>query len=302
MSIDKEYWKRYYQFWDGFVKDWFKSGAKPQGKVPKLYREIVDFNANELPEPYLGNPKSGVDAVFLNLNPGMSVKGKYGAFKGKNLEATKFYSNINNPPDGWLIREFRDAAKCSYREFVAKWSCLNPELRGHEFEVCGVNWWQGNNSAKVGGRMSWVRQIYGNAELCPSRVFAPEICPFHSPKFPTSRLQNLTDFIREHVIDPAAMAVIENSLPFAVAVGKSYVNVLSNMGAQLEDEWSSSRPMRGWPKNDNGDCKKRTYKLYSVNVDRVGCAKFLVTYAQGGNNPPSEEFKPVETAIRQDIA
>ena len=302
MTIDKKYWKQYNKFWDDFVKCWFSSGGNPQDGVSELYREVVDFNADELPEPYLGNPEAGVDAVFLNLNPGMSVKGKYGAFTGKNLEATKFYSNLNKQPDGWLIKEFRDVAECSYKKFVAKWSCLNPELRGREFEVCGVNWWQGNDPEKVGGRMSWVRQIYDNAELCPSRVFAPEICPFHSPKFPTSGLRNLTDFIREHVIVPAAMAVIENGLPFAVSVGKSYVNVLANIGAQLEEAWSSSTTMKGWPRKDNGDCKKRTYKLYSLHVDGVGCAKFLVTYAQGGNNPPSDEFKPVEAFICKLIA
>jgi len=302
MAINKKYWKQYSEFWDEFVKHWFLSGANPQGRVSELYSEVVDFNADELPEPYLGDPRNGVDAVFLNLNPGMSVKGKYGAFKDKNLEATKFYSNINNQPNGWLIKEFKDTAKCSYREFIARWSCLNPKLRGHEFEVCGVNWWQGNDPEKIGGRMSWVRQIYGDDELCPSRVFAPEICPFHSPKFPTSRLQNLAGFIGEHVIVPAAMAVIENGLPFAVAVGESYVNVLSNIGAQLENDWSSSAPVKGWPKRNNGDNKKRTYKLYSLNIDRIGCARFLVTYAQGGNNPPSEDFKPIEAAIRQYVA
>ena len=300
MAIDKKYWKRYSEFWDDFVKHWFLSGANPRDSVSELYREVVDFNADELPEPYLGNPEFGVDAVFLNLNPGMSVNGKYGAFKGKNLEATKFFSNINAPA-GWLIREFKDIANCSYKDFVARRSSLDPKLRGHEFEVCGVDWWQGNNPEKVTGRMTWVRQIYGNDELCPSRVFAPEICPFHSPKFPTNGLQKLTGFIGEHVIVPAAVAVIENDLPFAVAVGKSYVNVLTNIGAQLENAWSSSAPVNEWPKKNNGDYKKRTYKLYSLTVDCVGCARFLVTYAQGGNNPPCGEFKPVEAAIRRYI-
>ena len=33
-------------------------------------------------------------------------------------------------------------------------------------------------------------------------------------------------------------------------------------------------------------------------VDGVGCAKFLVTYAPGGNNPPRADFAPVEATIR----
>ena len=295
---NKTYWDDYYQFWDTFVQDWFQSGAKPHGETAKLYGEVVDFNADELPEPYLGDPKAGVDAVFLNLNPGMSVKGKYGSFKGKNLEATKYYSNLDKP-FGWLIREFRNAANCSYKEHIKKWSCLNPNLRGQDPEVCGVDWWQGSDPNKVGGRMKWVRQIYGDNQLCPSRVFAPEICPFHSPRFPTNRLQNLTGFIRAHVIVPAARAVIENGLPFAVAVGKSYAEVLTALGARQEKEWSSKTPMKGWPKNQSGSPVNRTYGLFSFDVDGVGCARFLVTCAPGGNNPPRADFALVEAAIRQ---
>ena len=293
---NENYWNEYYQFWNEFVRKWFESAANPQDEVSKLYREVVSFNADELPDPYLGDPKAGVDAVFLNLNPGMSVKGKYGTFKGKNLEATKYYSNIDKPI-GWLIREFRDAA--SYSKYITKWSCLNPLLRGHEPEVCGVDWWQGSDPNIVGGRMKWVRKIYGNDQLCPSRVFAPEICPFHSPSFPTNRLWNLTGFIREHVIVPAARAVIENGLPFAVAVGKPYAEVLTALGARLEREWSPRTPMKGWPKNQKDNPVNRTYGLYSFDIDGVGCARFLVTYAPGGNNPPRADFAPVEATIRQ---
>lgn len=293
---NENYWNEYCQFWNEFVRKWFEGGANPQDEVSKLYREVVAFNAGELPDPYLGDPKVGVDAVFLNLNPGMSVRGMYGAFKGKNLEATKYFSNIDNP-DGWLIREFRNAE--SYRQYITKWSCLNPSLRGHEPEVCGVDWWQGSDPDTVGGRMKWVRQIYGEDQLCPSRVFAPEICPFHSPKFPTSRLERLIGFIKERVIVPAARAVIENELPFAVAVGKSYAEVLTALGARQEKEWSSKTPMKGWPKNQSGSPVNRTYGLYSFDVDGVGCARFLVTYAPDGNNPPRADFAPVEAVIRQ---
>ena len=290
------YWNKYYQFWDDFVQNWFESRAKPQDKVSKLYREVVDFNADELPEPYLGDPQGGVDAVFLNLNPGMSVKGKYGTYKGKNLEATKFYSNIGKPT-GWLIREFTAAG--TYRRYITKWSCLNPMLRKYDPEVCGVEWWQGNDPENVGGRMKWVRQVYGNKHLCPSRVFAPEICPFHSPKFPTNGLRNLTTFIKDHVIVPASRAVIENELPFAIAVGAPYAKVLSTLGAHLENEWTFTTTVAAWPKKKNGEHIHRTYKLYTLNIEDIGCARFLVTYAPGGNIPPRQEFKSVETVIRK---
>ncbi len=147
--------------------------------------------------------------------------------------------------------------------------------------------------------MKWVRQIYGNDQLCPSRVFAPEICPFHSARFPTNRLGNLKEFIKDHVIIPAARAVFENGLPFAVAVGKPYAEALTALGARLEREWSPKTPMKGWPKNHKGDLVNRTYGLFSFDADGVGCARFLVTCAPGGNNPPRADFALVEAAIRQ---
>ena len=293
--INKVYWNEYYNFWDKFVKNWFESGADPKDEVSRLYKEIVtceryDFNIDELPEPYQGDPRSGVDAVVLNLNPGMSQIGHYGAYKGKDLEATKFYRNIDvsdeSVPSGWLIRRFRDEAKCSYRDYVSKLSCLNPELRGHEPEVCGVDWWQGNDKDKVGGRMEWIRQIYGKNQLCPSRVFAPEICPFHSKSFPTDDFQKLKSFINKRVIAPTVMAVIENNLPFAVAVGKSYANVLTALGAQMMKEWSYKSPIEGWPSTGFW---KRTYQLYSINVPNCQSAYIIVTWAKEAYGLPAPE-------------
>ena len=122
--INETYWNDYYNFWDTFVKDWYDFISR--GKTISE-RAFVSFgrasciNVDELPEPYLGSPVGNVEAVFLNLNPGMCQKGKYGIKKKKNLEATKFYSNIDKPdesvPNGWLIKEFSDEAKCSYKEF-----------------------------------------------------------------------------------------------------------------------------------------------------------------------------------------
>ena len=306
--INEAYWNEYYVFWDNFVKDWFESGADPKDEVSSLYRKIVtrekyDFNIDELPEPYQGDPRSGVDAVVLNLNPGMSQKGHYGAYKGEDLEATKFYSNIDVPselvPSGWQIKKFRDEAKCSYRNYVTNWSCLNPKLRGHEPEVCGVDWWQGSDPRTVGGRMKWVRQIYGKDQLCPSRIFAPEICPFHSKSFPTNGFQELTSFISEHVIVPTVMAVVENNLPFAVAIGKAYAKVLTKLGAHMKKEWSYKSPIEGWPSTGFW---KRTYQLYSINVPNCRSVYIIVTWARAYGLPaPEEAFRSIEKQILEFI-
>jgi len=331
--IDENYWEEeYYKFWDKFVKDWFDSGADPKDEDSREYIRILSdpkygLNKDELPEPYQGNPKSGVDAVVLHLNPGTQQKGNYGKFSGESLEATKCYSNIDDEGNGWLIRKYRDEAGYSYKKLINEikftytqngeqrstqgLSCLNPDLRHSEPEVCGVDWWQGSDPNSVGGTMKWVRQIYGNDQLCPSRVFAPEICPFHSKGFPTNKFKSLTAFIAEHVIIPTITAVNENKLPFAVALGASYNNVLETLmarkngqiGVEKENDWSYAKskfsknaPCSIWP-SDNGKYKTRNYRLYKVLSDGVK-ARILVTWTQGNLSAPADHFSDVEKVIR----
>ena len=266
------------------------------------YKQVVtrkgdcDFNEDELPEPYQGDPKSGVDAVVLNLNPGMSQIGHYGVYMGKDLEATKFHSNINKPeaqvPSGWLIRKFRDEAECSYRKFVSNWSCLNPDLSGHDPEVCGVYWWETR-------RMRWLCQIYDKT-LCPSRVFAPEICPFHSRSFPTDGFDKLVDFINDHVIIPTVKAVVENDLLFAVAVGSSYAKVLQKLGARMIKEWNYKSQIAGWPTTG---FQKRTYQLFSVRGIKGQSSYIIVTWAHAFGLPaPEKAFSHVEQCIREYVS
>ena len=304
------YWQWYCDSWDDFVRSWFDERrgnpiCTEYKRIVDGYRKCVkDLNCDELPEPYQGDPKSGVDAVVLNLNPGMSQKGHYGSYEGNDLEATKFYSNIDVSselvPSGWLIKKFRDEANCSYRDYVTRWSCLNPDLRRHEPEVCGVYWWQ------VDGRMNWVRQIYGNDQLCSSRVFAPEICPFHSKSLPTDDFQELNSFISEHVIVPTMMAVIENKLPFAVAIGKAFAILLERIGrddkfgisAKLEKEWweeSDDVEDWQWPEardDETGEMRRvhRKYCLFALKDKNGYLARFLVCVAPGSNGTPSEDF------------
>ena len=236
---DNAYWEEYYKFWDDFVEAWF-TAMQNQGNRSIAERIAMQFgnasciNLDELPEPYYGKPHEDIDAVFINLNPGMST--------GDDLESTKFFSKLTAPyPEGWLLKEF--AQSKSYRKYANTCSCLDPNLRNHEPEVCGVKWWQDIAPKPIGGRMSWVRRIYDKPSMCPSRVFALELCPFHSKQWEINFADNkeLKDFICEYVIKPAVVATIENNLPFAIAVGVSTRDILSNIGATEEEEskkWS----------------------------------------------------------------
>lgn len=303
---DKAYWEKYYKFWNDFVGAWFAS-MQTQGNMNVAERIAMQFgnassiNLDELPEPYYGKPHEDVEAVFINLNPGMST--------GDDLESAKFFSKLTEPdPEGWLIKEFAKTKK--YREYANKCSCLDPDLRNHNPEVCGVKWWQDLEPRPIGGRMSWVRRIYDKPDMCPSKVFALELCPFHSKRWGFDLAENkvLKDFINEHVIEPAIVATVENELPFAIAVGAAIRDVLVYAGAKKEKEWVCESKDRQrkltddmldiWPRWEDGRFIVRCYQLYFINREGKS-ARVLVTWAAGGNTCPQEGFKDVEESVRQ---
>ena len=304
---DKAYWDKYYKFWDEFVRVWFnsmKSDKNIAERVAMLFGRASCMNLDELPEPYYGKPHEDVDAVFINLNPGIS--------SNEEFESAKFFSRLCDPiPEGWLLKKFAESQ--SYRKFADEWSSLDPALRTHNPEVCGVKWWQDLAPKPIGGRMSWVRRIYDQPDMCPSRVFALELCPFHSKQweYDFADDKKLKAFICEHVIEPAVTATIENHLPFAVAIGASVRDVLSYIDAVEEDEskkWSckshnhqrklnDEKLSEIWP-HPKGKHIVRNYRLYRVRGEK-GIARILVTWAAGGNTCPQADFNGLEQLIRQ---
>ena len=73
---DKAYWDKYYKFWDEFVGFWFRSMKSDKNiaeQAAMQFGKASCINLDELPEPYYGKPHEDVDAVFINLNPGMST-------------------------------------------------------------------------------------------------------------------------------------------------------------------------------------------------------------------------------------
>ena len=303
-TIDTEYWKKYYDFWDDLVRRWYESGANPKDPITMGYQKCVNaLDLNELPEPYYGTPHRGVAAVFVNLNPG----GSAGV-----LDATKFYSNRKDADHGWLIRKFIDA-QSSYRKFIDAWSSLNYNLRDHVPEVCGVKWWQGLAPNPIGGRMSWVRQVYDDWNMCPSNVFALEMCPFHSKefKFHLARSNELKSFFTEHLFVPMITATCENRLPFAIAIGAPIKNVIQKqLGLMPEKEWycnlqrqlSDETIKDVWPHSDDGKFSVRWYQLYCGCINEKK-ARILVTWTRSASNPHpkcgKEGFLDVEQRIRQ---
>lgn len=297
MNLNGKYWNKYYCFWDKWCENWFNARERNELAITEEQKNVFlkarggnNLCLDELPEPYLGKPSEGVDAVFLNLNPGMAHED----------ESSKLYSCRNTT--GWLIREFI-SCKYKYSDYLTKWSPLNPKLRGHDPEVCGVSWWQGNDPDCVGGRMNWVRRIYGNNNLCPSRVFALELCPYHSSEWRLNLGDNqMKDFIVKNVFMPALTAVYENRLPYAIAVGRPIDRLLADQYVQnlLNFRHLTSWENNGileWPQNNHGNPINRTFNLYTFNLFGSN-VNILVTYAPGGNTTPAISFSQLEDDIR----
>lgn len=323
-EIDKSYWENYYKFWDWFVQEWFKERAKNPDSIKyddkydyknleEAFKRAVDgkkaddcLEVDELPTPYLGDPRDGVDAVIINLNPGLSEIIRFGEFLGENSDKTQYFSNRGKPL-GWLIDEFENNAKGEYSKFIGidsniNWSCLNPALldtKKYPRWVCGVDWWQGYDKNMIerrlpgGGkfpgrrrpnqRMPWINRIY-RRNISLSKVFALELCPYHSKgfgfdngKIDSATKKVLVELITEHVIQPAATAVVENvKVQFALAVGKAIADVLDEIGAKCINEWSLETQNN-----------KRTYKRYVVRANDGRDASIIVTWMKYNQGIPA---------------
>lgn len=296
------YWKGYQKFWDDFVKEWFTRrhlGEDPQDEVSQAYKTCVKgLEFDELPEPYYGAPYAGstVKAVVINLNPGISA----------TVEGQKFYKEKDTYCGKGpfvkksLVKEFEVACNERYSEFVETWSCLKSKFRVRNTDLCGVKWWQGVDPKKIGGkRLAWLSRIYQDVELKPEDVFALECCPYHSFGFSFNCRDEksvliLQKFIKENVIIPAATAVAENKLPFAVGIGKTIADILDSVIGKPSKEWSYNSPS-GWSK----DLPKRTYKLYEAHVSNDRIVPIVVTWAVNnrGVPAPGKVFGSVEKDI-----
>lgn len=287
-------WNDYYRYWDEFVRNWLRNGAQPWDEISQAFFGTGAFDFNEMPDPYFGTPDRGVEAVFLNINPGGSQTGT-GA---QNLEASKYYSLRRN--GAWLLDAFEQQHGMTYSQYLNEFSCLGNNAReslGTPKEICGASWWfgpQGNS-----GRLAWLNRFYGpfyNRNLDPRRVFAPEFCPFHSRQvhFGVDSLLRAgvpAEWFREHVITPAAEAARAARIP-VVGVGKMICDFLDRLGYERRDEWNERSGLAEWPRKPDGRLVKRSYVMYDVEGVR-----FLITWAPGGNTTPGNGFAAIERAF-----
>ena len=95
------------------------------------------------------------------------------------------------------------------------------------------------------------------------------------------------------------MAVNENDLPFAVAVGASWGNGIKNALRAYGEKWSYKDNIENWPTTGFW---KHTYKPYSVKGSNGLSAYIVMTKTNAYGLPvPELAFKPIEKKIHEAV-
>ena len=162
--------------WDDYLADWYAWRRNP-GKAmpadgPSCYFSPSNLNSGEImsnvdymPEPYYTGD-SFVNAmdwedltdavVVLDLNPGLS-------HPNDKLKSVSY-------PNALIVNRL---ASGTYSDVNKDFS---PFISAH-VNIPGVQWWDAN-------RLNWISRFFDEPKhLLKRRMFALEMCPFHSKKF-----------------------------------------------------------------------------------------------------------------------
>lgn len=262
-------WKDFFEQSDRFIQEWRKSPEECARKSVYLQasggeKSFLYEDKNFMPEPFLGNPER-CSAVMLNLNPAAPM----GKFRKDNDYANEIIS------DG-------------YSERAKEWKIF-------EENDGGFIWW-----AK---RENWLNRILGNKDTT-LKPFSIDICPWHSKSWGKLDYQNkkLIDTINENVLTPAFNAVKNSRIPFAIAIGKDFYDVLTiedennepylgftqkeRLDKGIPNEDAKDLTMPKWPQSST--TKKPTNKAFAIfendNKDRILC----IWCPDGGSNQPPQ--------------
>ena len=265
-------WKRFYDHYDELVKKWLSDDRNnhiennpyfiaerntARNKSVELSRERL-----EIPEPYFGDPNK-CSAVIINLNPGTSGDvGKRGGYYRKLAD---------------------ELTNTKYSDFAKDFPCLEEKHPGYKF------WSQKNR---------WIKRLCNLSEEDQLKPFAVELCPYHSTKWNGNFIDdNVRKYINDWVLESAKTAVNNAELPFALAIGKTCYNELTNnFGFDLKGKWTPDSNMQEWPRNKKGNVKR-----YFALLEKDGL-KILCTWCKGGtNSAPAESFTEIEKSILQNI-
>lgn len=235
-----------------FIIDWNDSTQK-QWEVShfsklKSVRRKIEPYVDFLPEPYLGDPFNA-KAVFLNYNPGPVIV------------------DCQNKTIGSFIKDFN--AVENYKNFA-----INTPYYTHK-------------SGFWADRMKFLSRLT-NSSFEESKIFALEICPWHSSSFKLSEsdLKNSKKYFQENVLNIAEVVAQNSSVKTIFSVGKDYYNLFKLLGFKLVKEIDQTTKDKRWPVKKDGTKVNRSISIWKSNTNGV----YFNTWAPGSNRISSKEF------------
>ena len=302
-------YKEYKDFWDNFLKKWMENHDDfimndPDGQAffPKnsqgnLIQTDLYRNITYMPEPYYFgdaflNATDWSDfndaIVVLDLNPGLSHK----------ADCLK----CKEDPNPLILK---DLAKGYSTEINPKYS---PFINTHS-TIPGVTWWKSK-------RLTWFSRFLsvGNVR---GKMFAFELCPFHSKSWNITLNPNSINFIKQNVLIPVASIWAGNGKRrLGYCFGKDWEKIFSILGFQELAQWgvdydNPSKPFVSpsgsaissvsWPKKTGTSTNiNRIYKLYRGNINDIDIY-FLCLRGSGTFAAPGPVFKDTEELIKDDM-
>ena len=310
-------YNEYKDFWDNFLKEWRKKHYDfirkdpngqaffPKDSIGNLIQTDLLENIAYRPEPYYTGVafKGAVrwvdfkDAiVVLDLNPGLSSK--YDEDKSKNSTSHPILD---------------DLAKWDYSEGINNYK-YSPFISTNK-SIPGVTWWESK-------RLPWFSRFLsvGNVR---EKMFAFELCPFHSKSWNITLNSKSIDFIKQNVLTPVASILTGNGKRrLGYCFGKDWEKIFSQIGFVEVAKWgidydNPSKPFvspsgsaissQSWPKKRGTSTNiNRIYKLYrgyikdkERHIDQE--IYFLCLRGKGTFFAPGPWFANTEEGIKEDM-
>lgn len=228
-------------------------------EAPKLEHEL---DHSLLPEPYIGDPlRESLKCVFLTLNPGLP---------------TKQYDCNDNYQILQLVKED------SYSGVFKEINTLNQLTQNFWKQYCSVP------------------SLIINEEVQLGEIVGIDLIPWHSTKFGKLRVcDEVKNYINDFIFEPLTELIAKSELKVAFAVGSQWQSILKSFdnfdGGEIINQ---DKNLKGWPKNksgkNQGKLTKRNFQLWKQHNTSTN---ILVSWHQGGNKAPNEEFKVVIQGI-----
>ena len=298
--------------WDATIKIWDLNSRALSGLLSPFSGMVNSskLSSDFLPEPYYGAPDN-CSAVVLNINPGSS----------SIHEATKLWYHRSCSRHK-LIYDFVNRYSSKYSSFQLVYSpFVAPNW------VPGVQWWKDNRIEFIENVVK-LYYLHKHNVIISERAanpFALELCPLHSKDISGINFsqKGLRTTYLSNVITPAVHILKTSNLPFGLGFSSTICNIFKSKECgefhvvktwQDGEEFAPSGPktsIYNWPKDKNGNCKKRTYQLVrSDSFESLGFDKgvyFLFTWDRSGSiikitSDMMDEYAEVDDMIIRDIS